>query len=205
VRVRNPFDFPVKAALAFLARGGAFQVTGLPATLALDARAEAAVSLGVKGGSWSPLEDPSIALRLGWRCGRAAAGLVLDAPLARVRRLRLGPGTERVRMLRERASDPEASMTVRRRGHELLAAVEDAGSLTEVTARIRVGARVRTGRRAVRIRLPEEVEPDGAPFCVGFEGTEPGTGARRLRRFGGGLPYGLGSGAPARLFLSGKA
>ena len=35
--VRNPFPFPVKAALAFLARGGAFQVQGLPATLALDA------------------------------------------------------------------------------------------------------------------------------------------------------------------------
>jgi len=205
LRVRNPFDFPVKAALALLARGGAFQVSGLPATLALDGRDEEVVSVGVSGGSWAPLSDPTIALRFSWRRGRASGSLVLDAPLARVRRLRLGPGTERVRMLRERPGDSEASMTLRRRGSELLAAVEDSASLTDVTARIRVGSRVRTGRRAVRIRLPEEFEPEGAPFCVGFEGTEPETGARRLRRFSGGLPYGLGSGAPARLFLASRA
>jgi len=203
--VRNPFDFPVKAALAFLARGGAFQVEGLPATLALDARTEESVSVSLSGGSWAPLSDPTVALRFSWRRGRASGSLVLDAPLARVRRLRLGGGTERVRMLRERPGDPEASMTLRLRGRELLAAVEDSASLTEVAARIRVGSRVRTGRRAVRIRLPEELEPEGAPFCVGFEGLEPGTGARRLRRFAGGLPYGLGSGAPARLFLAGRA
>jgi len=205
VRVRNPFDFPVKAALAFVARGGAFQVMGLPATLALDARAEETLGVELRGGSWSPLEDPLVALRFAWRRGRAANALVLDAPLARVRTLRLGSRTERVRMLRERPSEPGASMTLRRRGGELLAAVEDPGTLTDIAARIRVGARVRTGRRAVRIRLPEELEPEGASFCVGFEGTEPDTGARRLRRFAGGLPYGLGSGAPARLILSGRA
>jgi glycerophosphoryl diester phosphodiesterase len=203
--VRNPFDFPVKAALAFLARGGAFQVAGLPATLALDARDEESVDVSLSGGSWAPLSDPTVALRFSWRRGRASSSLVLDAPLARVRRLHLGSGTERVRMLRERPGDPEASMTLRRRGRELLAAVEDSASLTEVTARIRVGARVRPGRRAVRIRLPEELEPEGAPFCVGFEGTEPDSGARLLRRFAGGLPYGLDSGAPARLFLAGRA
>ncbi len=205
VRVRNPFAFPVKAALALAARGGAFRVTGLPATLALDSRAEQSLSVSLEGGSWSPLEDPSIVLRFAWRRGRAAGSLVLDAPLARVRTLRLGAGAERLRMLRERPGDREASMTLRRRGGELLAAVEDAGALTDVAARIRVGARVRTGRRAVRIRLPAELEPEGAPFCVGFEGTEPDSGRRRLRRFGGVLPYGLGSGAPARLFLTGRA
>ena len=202
--VRNPFDHPVKAALALLPRGGAFQVTGLPATLALDAHAEGSVDVGLSGGSWSPLEDPCIAVRFAWRRGRAAHGLVLDAPLARVRTLRLGAGVERVRMLRERAGEPEATMTLRRRGAELLAAVEDAGGLADVAARVRIGARVRSGRRAVRIRLPEELEPLGAPFCVGFEGTEPETGRRRLRRFAGGLPYGLGAGAPGRLLLSGR-
>src|SRR6185503_20397568 len=78
VRVRNPFDFPVKAALAFLARGGAFQVTGLPATFGLDARAETTVTVGLSGGSWSPLEDPVLALRFAWRRGRAGHALVLD-------------------------------------------------------------------------------------------------------------------------------
>lgn len=205
VRVRNPFAFPVKAALALLTRGGAFQVTGLPVTLALDAHAEAATPVSLHGGSWSPLEDPCVVLRFAWRRGRAARGLVLEAPLARVRTLRLGADAQRLRMLCERPGEREASMTMRRRGGELLAVVEDPGALTDVAARIRVGARVRTGRRAVRIRLPAELEPEGASFCVGFEGTEPETGLRRLRRFAGGLPYGLGSGAPARLFLTGRA
>jgi hypothetical protein len=96
-------------------------------------------------------------------------------------------------------------MTVERRGRELVAAVEDAGGLLEPAAMIRVGSRVRTGRRGVRVRLPEEFEPEGLPFCVGFRAREPGTGKVRLRRWAGGLPYGLGSGAPGRLFLEGRA
>lgn len=205
VGVRNPFVFPVKVALGFVARGGAFQVTGLPATLALDGHARHELAVTLKGGSWSPLEDPSVVLRFAWRKGRGYEALVLDAPLERVRTLHLGAGTQRVRLLRERASDREASMAVRRRGDELVAAVEDAGGLTEVSARIRVAARVRSGRRGVRIRLPEELEPGGAPFCLAFEGTDPESGHRVLRRWSGGLPYGLGSGAPGRLFLLGRA
>jgi glycerophosphoryl diester phosphodiesterase len=205
LEVRNPFPFPVKAALALAARGGAFQVTGLPATLALDAHATAHHPFVLHGGSHSPLEDPSILLRFAWRRGRAGRELVLDAPLERVRTLRLGEGAQRMRMLCEHAGDREATMAIRRRGRELLALVEDAGGLTDVAARIRVGSRVRTGRRGVRIRCPEELEPEGAPFCVGFDGVDAETGIRRLRRFSGGLPYGLGSGAPGRLFLTGRA
>lgn len=205
VRVRNPFTWPVKAALALAPRGGAFRVTGLPATLALDARDEQGVGVELHGGSWAPLEDPSVVVRFAWRRGRESRALVLDAPLERVRTLRIGEGAQRLRMLRERAGDPPATMTIRRRGAELLAAVETSGALEEVAARIRVGARVRTGRRAVRIRLPEAPDPAGIPFCVGFEGTHPETRARVLRRFSGGLPYGLGSGAPGRLFLAGRA
>jgi glycerophosphoryl diester phosphodiesterase len=205
VRVRNPFPFPVRAALAFLARGGAFQVTGLPASVALGPLATGEVAVTLAGGSWSPHEDPTVALRFAWRKGRASRALVLDAPLARVRRLVLGPGVERVRLLRETPGEREATMTVRRRGDELLAAVEDPGGLTDVAATVRVASRVRHGRRGVRIRLPEELEPEGAPFSVGFSGTDPATGERRLRRFAGGLPYGLGSGAPGRLLLAGRA
>jgi len=203
--VRNPFAFPVKVALGFVARGGAFRVTGLPATLALDAGARHELAVTLEGGSWSPLEDPSVVLRFAWRKGRGYEALVLDAPLERVRTLHLGTDTQRVRMLRERAGEREASMAVRRRGDELVAAVEDAGGLSEVSARIRVGSRVRTGRRGVRLRLPEELEPGGAPFCLAFEGTDPESKKRVLRRWAGGLPYGLGSGAPGRLFLSGRA
>jgi len=205
VRVRNPFPFPVRAALAFLARGGAFQVSGLPATLALDTGAEAEVAVSLAGGSWSPHDDPTVAVRFAWRRGRGSRALVLDAPLARTRRLALGEGAQRVRMLCETPGEREASMTLRRRGSELLAAVEDAGGLTDVAATIRVAARVRRGRRGVRIRLPEELEALGAPFSVGFEGTDPASGKRRLRRFAGGLPYGLGSGAPGRLLFTGRA
>ena len=205
LRVRNPFAWPVKAALALVPRGGAFQVEGLPETLALDARDEQGLAVTLRGGSWSPAEDPAVVLRFAWRSARASRALVLDATLERVRTLHIGEGVQRVRLLRERPGDAEASMTVRRRGNELLAAVEDAGGLGEVAARIRVGARVRDGRKAVRIRLPEELDTAGLPFCVGFEGTDPDTGARRLRRFSGGLPYGLGSGAPGHLFLSSRA
>lgn len=205
VRVRNPFAFPVKVALAFVARGGVFQAEGLPETFGLDSGAEETRTVTLRGGSRSPLEDPSLMLRFAWRRGRASRALVLDAPLARVRTLRLGEGAQRLTLLRERPDDREASMTVRRRGRELLVVVEDSGGLTEVEARVRVGSRVRTGRRGARIRLPEELEPEGAPFCVGFEGRDPETGARRLRRFAGGLPYGLGSGSPGRLFLAARA
>ena len=203
--LRNPFTHPVKVALALAARGGAFQVEGLPTTLALDAGARASVPVTLAGGSFSPAEDPCVLARFAWRVGREEATLVLDHPLERTRTLRLGRGVRRLKLLCEGPVDLPASMTVELRGRELVAAVEDAGGLGEPEAMIRVGSRVRTGRRGVRVRLPEEFEPEGLPFCVGFRAKEPGTGKKRLRRWAGGLPYGLGSGAPGRLFLEGRA
>jgi glycerophosphoryl diester phosphodiesterase len=205
VGVRNPFPFPVKAALALAPRGGAFQVEGLPTTVALDAGASASVEVALAGGSFSPAEDPSVLVRFGWRAGRESAGLVLDHPLERTRTLHLGRGVRRLKLLCEGVTDLPASMTVERRGRELVAAVEDPGGLGEPEAVIRVGSRVRTGRRGVHVRLPEEFEPEGLPFSVGFFGKEPGSPRRRLRRWAGGLPYGLGSGASGRLFLEGRA
>ena len=212
IGVVNPFPFPVRAALAIALRGGAFQVTGLPASFALDPGATRDTLLQLRGGSRSPIEDPSVRLALAWRTGRGRpeTTLALDAPLERVRTLRLSGGVQRVRMLREKAGDPPASMTLKLRGRELLAWVEDPGGLADVRSSIRVGSRVRTGRRGVRIRLPERFDPSGIPFSVGFEGwpkavPEKERGAPVLRRWAGGLPYGLGAGAPGRLLRNAEA
>jgi len=210
--VRNPFPFPVQAALGLDLRGGAFQVTGLPRTLALDPGAQEELALTLHGGSWSPLEDPLVRVRYAWRRGRTPQALVLEAPLERVRTLQLSEGAQRVRLLRERPGDPPATMTVRRRGRELIAWVEDSGGWSDVASQVRVAHRVRTGRRGVRIRLPEEVGPEGVPFCVGFTGRPmersgdgEKAGAPRTLRWAGGLPYGLGAGAPGRLVLTARA
>ena len=98
-------------------------------------------------------------------------------------------------------------MTVRRRGHELLAWVEDSGGLRDLRATVRLGARVRYGGQGVRMPIPALENQDGIPFCVGFEGhaTNAARGPRRLRRWAGGLPYGLRSGAPGRLLLEARA
>ena len=105
-----------------------------------------------------------------------------------MRTLRLSGGVQRVRMLRERAGDPPASMTLKERGRELLAWVEDPGGLADVKSWIRIGSRVRSGRRGVRIRLPERFDANGTPFSVGFEGwpkggSEKERGAPVLRRY----------------------
>jgi hypothetical protein len=205
IGVRNPFSFPVQAALALELRGGAFQTGELWPSFGLDPGAARRLALSIHGGSWSPIEDPLVLLRFAWRRGRTQETLVLDGPLERVRTLELGASAERLRLLGESPGDRPASMVVRRRGRELLAWVEDAGGLDDVHALVRLGSRVRRGRRAVRIRLPEEPDPRGLLFSVGFEGTVAGRAGSRLRRWCGGLPYGLGAGAPGRLLLTGRA
>jgi len=205
--LRNPFPFPVQAALALALRGGAFRATGLPVSFGLDAGAVRELPLELSGGSWSPSEDPAILVRFSWRARprQPAASLVLDAPLERVRTLHLGEGTLRLNLLRESPNDRAATMTLRRRGRELIAWVEDSGGLGEVRCQVRVGSRVRSGRRGVRIQLPEEIDAQGLPFCVGFQGESDRPKVSRLRRWAGGLPYGLGSGAPGRLYFAGQA
>ena len=111
----------------------------------------------------------------------------------------------RLPLLRERPGAPAASMTLRRRGNELVAWVENPGGLEEVRARIRIGQRLRYGGQGVRIRL-SELELAGErslPFNVGFEGLAGGR--RALRRWAGGLPPELGSGSPGRLILDRSA
>jgi glycerophosphoryl diester phosphodiesterase len=201
--VRNPFPFPVDVALALEIRGGAFETSGLPAHVRLRPGESSELPLRLAGGSWSPHDDPLVHAAFEWRHGpaRSEQRLVLDAPLARVRTLALRPDALRLAMLRERPGDPSASMTLRRRGQELLAWVEDAGGLSDPQAICRIDSDVRTGGRGVRIRLPEDFDarPGGVAFALGFEGRQQSGRPRTLRRFCGGLPYGISSGSPGRL------
>jgi glycerophosphoryl diester phosphodiesterase len=209
--IRNPFPFRVGVTLACAVRGGAFEVQGLPWQGRLEAGAEVRVPLELSGGSWSPGEDPALFARFAWQRGpgRAGEALVLDRPLARVRTLVLGRDARRVEMLCEHPGEKPATMVVQRKRDELLAWVEDAGGLKDLRAWLRLGHEARCGGHGVRLSLPEGFDrlPEGVDFCVGFDG-RAGDGPveeRRLRRWAGGLPYGLGSGAPARLLGAARA
>jgi glycerophosphoryl diester phosphodiesterase len=209
--LRNPFPFPVEVALALAVRGGAFEVEGLPVQVRLGPGERTALPCGLAGGSWSPGEDPVVFARFVWRSGpgRPEESLAFDHPVSRVRTVRVAQGTLRVPMLREHPGAPYASVSLRRRGEELIAWVEDPGGLGDVRALLRVGERVRSGGRGVRVPLPpgwRTTETGGGlPFSVGFEGRTSTGAPRELRRWAGGLPYGLGSGAPGCLFLEDRA
>lgn len=200
--VRNPFPFAVEVALALETRGGAFEAALEPRRARLAPGARGLHALSLRGGSWSPHEDPLAHAAFVWEAaaGRPAGRLVLDAPLARVRTVALRRDALRLPMLRERPGAPPASMTLERRGGELCAWVEDAGGLSDPRALCRLDSDVRSGGHGVRVRLPEDFDrrPGGVPFAVGFEGRADGD-ARTLRRFCGGLPYGLFAGSPGRL------
>ena len=211
VTLENPFGFVVEAALTARMGGGAFEVEGLPASLEIGARQTRVVPVRIWGGSWSPGDDPVLLLRLKWSGGpgRGPGELLLEAPLERIRRVRLGRSNLRLPLLCEHPGERPASMTVRLRGEEVIASIEDPGGLSEARALMRLGVDVHTGAGGVRARIPEAFrrDPRGVPFTVGFLGREPGrsargvAGARRLRRFSGGLPGGIAGGAPSRLFV----
>lgn len=203
--VRNPFSFPVRAGVQLFVRLGAFEVEGLPARIELAPGEELALPFQLSGGSWSPGGDPLIAVLFQWRAGpgRAAGKLLLDAPLERVRFVVADAVSRRVRMLRESPGQPEASMTVRRRGSELVVAIENAGGLADARALVHLAGLTRRGGQGVRVRLPEgfDQRSEGVPFSCGFEGRVVGAraNAQVLRRWAGGLPEGPASGAPGLL------
>jgi hypothetical protein len=211
VGLRNPFGFPVEVALTVAVYGGAFDLEGVPVTVKLTPGEECEVPLALAGGSWSPGDDPLLLARFVGRAGpgRPRESLILDAPLSRVRTLTLGDDSRRLLMLCERPAQLPSTMTLRRRGRELLTWVEAAGGLHDVRAVLRLGAEVRHGGRGVRVPLPADWETRGEalPFSVGFEGREEedSRSPRVLRRWAGGLPLGLRSGAPGRLFLRADA
>ena len=131
--------------------------------------------------------------------GRASGRLTLEAPFHRLRELRLDGSTQRISMLREHPEDREATMTVRRRGRELLVALEGAGGLEDPSVIAHLCGRTHFGGRGLRLQLPADFDerPEGVPFSCGMTGREKGEW--RVRRWAGGVPGGLGSGLPGRL------
>jgi glycerophosphoryl diester phosphodiesterase len=208
LRLANPFVHPVRVAADLLLRGGAFEASGMPVAFELGPRDEVAVPLTLAGGSWSPGEDPLVVARFDWEAGpgRRAGGLVFDTPLARTRSASLGDEALRVPMLCEHPGQPQASMTLRRRGGELRARIEHDGGARDARAVVRLGHVTHRGGRGVRVPLPATFHRDGRPlpFSVGFEG-RGADGERLLRRWCGGLPPGLRAGAPGWLFRKGES
>jgi glycerophosphoryl diester phosphodiesterase len=203
-RVRNPFPFRVRVRAEIVLRRGAFEVEGLPLAFELAPNEERDIPFRLTGGSWRAGRDPLLSAEFSWSRsqGQRAGSLVLDAPLRRRRTTVLDSLTRRLTMLRESPHDPPASMTLRRHRGYLLVSIEDAGGLAEPHTIVHVDGRTYHGGRGLRMRLPEDFDQraDGVPFSCGM--WTGGDGERALRRWSGGVPDELGSGAPGRLLSS---
>jgi hypothetical protein len=203
-RVRNPFGFEARVALELSVRRGAFEAAGLPSGALLRPGQEVEFPFRLSGGSWRIGGDPLLVAHFSWEPGPGRPGehFVLDAPLARVRNLRVGEGAVRIDLVRERPRDPRATMTLRRSRRDLLVSIEDPGGLSDPHIVLRLDREVARGGRGLRVPLPEDFgrREGGVPFSVGIEGRTPEAGhPGELRRFAGGLPDAPDSGAPGRL------
>jgi len=201
IGISNPLDVAVKVDLELMVRGGAFEISQMPERLRLEPGEAVSLPVKISGGSWSPGGDPLVAARFHWGGRGKVREFVLDASLKRLRVHVLGEDARRLPMLCERPGEMPASMTVRRKGNDLVAWVEDPGGLEDVRAKALLGMVVRTGGRGVRVPLPEGFDgrTEGLPFSVAFEGRVGGSDQRTLRRWAGGLPATLASGSPGRL------
>ncbi|MEE2939930.1 MAG: glycerophosphodiester phosphodiesterase family protein [Planctomycetota bacterium] len=201
--MRNPFPFPVRARAKLFVRQGAFEISELPEECELAPGEELVLPFRLTGGARSPGADPLLAVRYSWDEGpeRPAGSLVLDAPMPRVRVAVADPITQRLPLLHERSSDVPASVTLRRRGEDIVVQVENPGGLEDVELSILLGSRLRRGGRGMRAGLPAGFDDlrEGVPFSVAIEGRPTGGGARVLRRWSGGLPDEPRTGAPGRL------
>jgi hypothetical protein len=198
--VRNPFGFGVRAFLRVVVRRGAFEAQGLPAVVDLEPDVRARIPFELSGGSWSPGGDALFVCDYVWRRGpgRPSERLTLDTPLRRVREARLAESAVRLTMLREAPEQRAASVTVRRKRADLLAAVENSGGLHDPRLIVHLDGRTYSGSRGLRMPLPR-VGPEAVPFSIGFVGSE--RGRELLRRWAGGVPDQLDSGSPGQLYL----
>ena len=205
VHVRNPFDHPVEVELGFAARRGAFEIEGGPTELALEPGERRPIALELAGGSWSPGLDPCLMARLAWSAGagREPGALVLDAPLARVRRVVARDVATRLDCLHESPGGRPASLAMRRRGRELLCEVENPGGLEQVSIQVHLDGETFLGTRGLRLLLPEDFDrrPSGVAFSAALVGFDPERDVHRpvMRRWAGGLPPGGLAGSPGRL------
>ena len=217
VVVRNPLERQVAARASVFVPHGAFELDGVPHAFDLEPREERRVRVRISGGAREPGPDPLFAVLLSWRGGpslaaggddaelRAGTRLLFDAPLRR-RRLATADGlARRLEMLHERPSDLPATISARRVGRDLILTLENPGGLEDAHLVARLGREVARAGRGMRLRLPAEFDavPLGVPFSCGIEGAGP-DGRRRLRRWAGGLPEGIGHGSAGLLLPLGK-
>jgi len=199
--LRNPLHFPVRIALELRVRRGAFEVEGLPLGVELRPGGKFEHRFRLTGGSWRVGGDPCVAATFVWEAGpgRTAGSLTLDAPLTRIRELVCPFETVRVTMVRERPLDEDASMLVRRRGPWLFVSIENPATLAEAGVVAHLDGTVHFGGNGLRLALPDDFDDRaaGVPFSCGMIGREEG--AWCIRRWAGGVPGGLGAGAPGRL------
>ena len=204
-RVRNPFGFAVSVMLGLRVRRGAFDVQGLPAQFELAAGETRSCDFRLSGGSWSPGGDPLLVAALRWQRGpgRPEERLFFDTPLVRMRRARLGDGAQRLLLLREKPSDPPASVTLQFRRGGLQVAIENPGGMTDTELLVNLGGSLHRGGPRLQLELPHEARGRGVAFSVGIAGRE--AKQARLRRWAGGLPDELEAGAPGWLVVERRA
>lgn len=202
--VENPFDFEVHVKLGLRVRRGAFEVEGLPVEFPLGPGELCSTSFRLTGGSWSPGGDPVVMALYSFArtAGRPEGTLLLDAPLERIRAVHLDQVARRLRLLRERPDDPEATLSIRRAGRSLLVSLENPGGLDDPHVVVHFDGVVLRGGSGLRAVLPERVDPvRGLAFSCGIEGWREEGGERvlALRRWSGGLPQDADAGVPGRL------
>jgi hypothetical protein len=200
-RVRNPFAARARVELDLVVRRGAFEASGLPAAVELAPAQEHELAFRLSGGAWSPGGDPLLVASYRLDDGTE---LALDATLARIRRLTLYDVALRLELLRESPSAPAATVHVRRRGRDLLAAIENAGDVEDARILVHLDGATLAGARGLRTRLPADFDQRlrGVPFSIGIEGRRRDAHGWRhaLQRWAGGLPSELDAGAPGRLY-----
>ena len=203
VRLSNPLPCACRVTVQLYVRRGAFECEGLPVRRELEPGQTESLHFALRGGSWSPGGDPLLAALYEWpaTAGRGAGRLLLDLPLRRRRYAVADVITQRLEMLRESPGEARATMTLTRRGAELVVAVENPGGLGEPRIVARLDGRTHVGAARLRLRLPadfDELEA-GVSFACGFYGRPLEGSGERLRRWGGGLPADPGQGAEGRL------